>query len=356
MKNKKKLLFGVGTRPNFIKMAPLYRAFKEDNNYSLKVLHTGQHYDFEMSASFFEDLNLPEPDFYLGVKERSEVRQVAIIMQEAEKILKEEKPDLVFVFGDVNSTLAITLSAVKLKLKTAHVEAGLRSFDRRMSEENNRIVVDSLSDFLFITEKSGMENLLKEGHEKDTLFFVGNTMIDTLVLIKPYIKKPDIPEPYILLTLHRPQNVDNRNKFEEILEAIRDATEGYRVLFPAHPRTLKNIKTFGLLGLVKGFDIRGPMRYREFISFMKHAKLVITDSGGAQEETTFLGVPCVTVRDNTERPITVELGTNVLAGTEHDRIKNAILTMLEKGKRGEIPPLWDGKASLRIKKIVEDVL
>ncbi len=356
MKTKRKLLLGVGTRPNFIKMAPLYRAFSDDNRFSLRVLHTGQHYDFEMSESFFRDLNLPEPDFYLGVKEKSPVRQVAEIMKGTEKILEKEQPDLVFVFGDVNSTLAIALAASKLKLKIAHVEAGLRSFDRKMPEENNRIVVDALSDMHFITEKSGLENLVKEGYSEKSLYFVGNTMIDSLVRILPHTEKPEYKEPYIILTLHRPQNVDNKEKLEEILKAIRDATEGFKVIFPVHPRTLNNIKSFGLLDLLESFSVTEPLTYSKFISLMRYARLVITDSGGAQEETTFLKVPCVTVRENTERPITIEMGTNVLAGTDYDGIRKAILKMLNEGKEGKIPPLWDGKASIRIKKIVEDVL
>lgn len=353
---KKKLFFGVGARPNFIKMAPLFKIFAEDTRFILRILHTGQHYDFEMSESFFRDLKLPKPDFYLGVKEKSQVEQVARILKGAEKVLMKEQPDLVFVFGDVNSTLGIALAARKLNLRIAHIEAGLRSFDRRMPEENNRIVVDAISDMHFITEESGKENLKREGYSEDTLFMVGNTMIDSLVQILPYTRRKNHKEPYILLTLHRPQNVDNKNKLEEILRAIKDATEGIKVVFPVHPRTLKNINTFGLLHLVHGFEITKPLGYREFISLMRYARLVITDSGGAQEETTFLRVPCVTVRENTERPVTIKIGTNTLAGTSYESVRNTILKILKEGKDGKIPPLWDGKASFRIKKIVEEIL
>ncbi len=354
--NIKKILFAVGTRPNIMKLAPIYHEFKENTSYRLYVMHTGQHYDFEMSKVFFQDLDLPEPDFYLDIKRSGPVQQIAEIMKKTEELAERIEPDIVFVFGDVNSTMAISVAVKKLKITLAHVEAGLRSFDRNMPEEINRIIVDTISDIHFVTEKSGVENLKKEGHSENSIFLVGNTMIDSLVYVLRKIKGSPSHEPYILLTLHRPKNVDIKENLENILSAVKEAKQNMRVIFPIHPRTKKNIEKFGLKELLKEFEIIPPLGYREFVRLMKNAKLVITDSGGIQEETTYLRIPCITVRDNTERPITVEIGTNTLAGTKREGIIKAIKHVLKHGKKGKIPPLWDGKTAERIRKITEEFL
>ena len=353
---KKKILFAVGARPNIMKLAPLYHEFKKSTSFELFVMHTGQHYDFEMSRVFFEDLDLPEPDFYLRVHEEEPIKQIAYIMQKAEDVALKVKPHLVFVFGDVNSTMAVAIGIKKLKIMLAHVEAGLRSFDRDMPEEINRIIVDTVSDIHFVTEKDAVLNLKREGHLDNTIFFVGNTMIDALLYINKKIPQDEKKEDYVLLTLHRPQNVDNRERLMNILSAVEEATGGIKIIFPIHPRTRKNIERFGVWDMLRAFHIIPPQGYREFIRLMKSAKMVITDSGGIQEETTFLGIPCVTVRDNTERPITVEIGTNTLAGTDRDKIINTIRFVLEHPKEGRVPPLWDGKAAERIRRITEGLL
>ncbi len=354
--SNKKILFAVGTRPNIMKLAPLYREFKKHTSFELYVMHTGQHYDFEMSKVFFEDLDLPDPDFYLGINKSSSIHQIAEIMKKTEEVAMNLRPDMTFVFGDVNSTMAISVAVKKIKIKLAHVEAGLRSFDRSMPEETNRIIVDTISDIHFVTEKSGIENLKREGHAENSIFLVGNTMIDSLVYVLKKIHPVNDTEPYILLTLHRPHNVDIKENLLNILSAIKEARGNLRVIFPAHPRTKKNIEKFGLSDFLNDFEIIPPMGYRAFVKLMKNAKLVITDSGGIQEETTYLGIPCITVRDNTERPITVEMGTNTLAGTSKDSIIRTIQKVLKYGKKGKIPPLWDGKTAMRIRKITEEIL
>lgn len=356
MLTTKKLLFVVGTRPNIMKLAPVYHQFNKHTSYKLYVMHTGQHYDFKMSKVFFHDLDLPEPDIYLDIEKSSPVQQIAEIMKKSEIIFNKVKPHIVFVFGDVNSTMASSIAAKKLKITLAHVEAGLRSFDSKMPEEINRIIVDTISDIHFITEESGVNNLKREGHSEKSMFLVGNTMIDSLVFIlnrlnNNFRKKT----PYIVLTLHRPQNVDNKENLINILSAIKEAKGNTKVIFPIHPRTLKNIKNFGILEEISEYiEIVPPMSYKDFIRLIKNAKLVITDSGGIQEETTFLGVPCITVRNNTERPITTELGTNVLAGTKKEVIIRAMTQLMKHGKKGKIPLLWDGRAAERIRKIIED--
>lgn len=354
---RKRILFGVGARPNIMKLAPIYHEFKKNTSHELYLMHTGQHYDFEMSKIFFEDLDLPEPDFYLNVKRKDSIKQIADIIEETENIVLKIKPHMVFVFGDVNSTLAIAIGAKKLKVLLSHVEAGLRSFDKTMPEEINRIVVDTISDIHFATEKDAVLNLKREGHSEDSIFLVGNTMIDSLIYIMRKIPNNEKrAKNYILLTLHRPHNVDNKENLSNILSAVNEARDGMEVIFPVHPRTRKNIEKFGLKDELKEFTVLPPVGYRDFIKLMKNAKLVITDSGGIQEETTYLGVPCITVRDNTERPITIEIGTNTLAGTDKNKILKTIQYVLKNDKKGKIPPLWDGKAAERIRKITEKLL
>ncbi len=372
-----KILCVIGARPNYMKMAPIIDQMdkyisgglsKIDLDYLL--VHTGQHYDKNMSDSFFEDLQIPSPDIYLGVGSGSHAEQTAKIMTGFEKVCLQEHPDLVFVVGDVNSTLACSLVAAKLLIPVAHVEAGLRSFDRTMPEEINRIVADSLSDYLFTTCRDADENLKKEGITGSKIFFVGNVMIDSLLKYKEFaktkIKKFDSLKTidYALLTLHRPSNVDQKKTFQNIFEALITISKKTPIIFPAHPRTRKMISEFGLNDLFqknlfsipsqkKGIYLIPPMSYLEFLSLMSNAQFVLTDSGGIQEETTVLGIPCLTLRENTERPITLKEGTNTLVGTDKNKIKQEAFDIIEgKKKHGNIPELWDGKASQRILTII----
>ncbi len=382
-----KLMIVVGARPNFMKAAPILRALRT-NQQAADVLtpllvHTGQHYDVTLSETFFKDLNLPAPDVHLGVGSASHAIQTAEIMRKFESVLDAERPDIVVVVGDVNSTLACALVTAKTSLDScgtrpllAHVEAGLRSFDRTMPEECNRVLTDHLSDLLFVTERSGMQNLENEGIPSDRIFFVGNTMIDSLRAYEnqaeqsPILKRlglnvaSDHPagEGYVLLTLHRPANVDHRHAFVEILEGLQEI--GEKIIFPAHPRTQKKIQEHRLESYVerdsgsrdgkRSTTIRmiDPLGYIDFLCLMKHSSLVITDSGGIQEETTCLGVPCVTVRDTTERPVTISKGTNVLAGTHRNGILQAIRKQRSYDGKASIPELWDGKAGQRIVEIL----
>lgn len=357
----------AGARPNFMKIAPIIRALerkqnpKYKENLKWKLVHTGQHYDYKMSEAFFDDLDIPSPDYFLNAGSGSHAEQTAAVMVEFERVCVLEKPDIVIVVGDVNSTLACSITAKKLNIKVAHVEAGLRSFDMTMPEEINRIVTDSISDYLFVTEKSGVENLKNEGKNTQRIFFVGNIMIDTLRYSLKKIKsgktlglKNSIKEGtpnYAVVTLHRPANVDDAEKLKDILLALKEIANDLDVYFPIHPRTEKNIRNFGLDSLISSPKIHviPPQSYIEFLSLWKNAVLVLTDSGGLQEETTAIGIPCFTLRENTERPITIEEGTNTLVGTkakgilkEYCTFKNGIR------KRGKIPELWDGKTAERI--------
>jgi UDP-N-acetylglucosamine 2-epimerase (non-hydrolysing) len=391
-----KILIVVGARPNFMKAAPLVSAIREHNGRSAPgnriqcvLLHTGQHYDEAMSGSFFSDLSLPQPDIQLGVGSGSHAVQTAEIMRKFEGVLLQQQPDLVVVVGDVNSTVACALVASKISMDAkgtrpliAHVEAGLRSFDRGMPEEINRVLTDHLSDLLFITEESGIENLRCEGIALEKAHFVGNTMIDSLlssqeradrspILEQLGLRSSDGPAEgirrYALLTLHRPSNVDNRETFLSILKGIEGLSNAYPVLFSAHPRTRKRIVEFGLEQFFQpvhecattpavmhtpGVHLLSPLGYLDFLCLMKHAKLVVTDSGGIQEETTCLRVPCVTVRENTERPVTVTHGTNVIAGTDAKDIQKAVDDQLNGHKHSSIPQKWDGHAAERIVAII----
>ena len=358
----KKIISLVGARPNFIKIAPLQKIFKNYSNLiDHKICHTGQHFDKNMSEIFFHELGLPKPDYYLGIGGGSQSEQTSRIMIEFEKVLNKENPDMVIVPGDVNSTLAGSLVASKMGIKVAHIESGLRSFDRTMPEEINRIVTDVLADYLFVSEKSGLVNLKKEGIDKNKIHYVGNIMIDSLMQYLPKIEDSKIFDKlklssfgYILVTFHRPANVDFQDNLKSIVKLLNRLSEEKTVIFPIHPRTQANLQKFDLLKLFShNVKLIDPVGYIDFLALTKSSELVITDSGGIQEETTFLGIQCVTVRDNTERPVTVESGTNQLIGTNLAKVEEAALKVL-KGeiKSGKIPELWDGKTAVRIADIV----
>ena len=363
----KKIISVVGARPNFMKMAPIHKEFEKQSAVSGQeavehlICHTGQHYDEKMSKVFFNDLELPKPDFYLGVGSGSHAEQTARVMVEFEKVLLQEKPDLVIVYGDVNSTVACSLVAAKMGVKIAHVESGLRSFDRTMPEEVNRILTDHLSDYLFVTEKSGIENLRREGISEDNIFFVGNTMIDSLVTYLPQAERSTVlklynvrPSNYILVTLHRPTNVDDIENVEHIIRLLNKLAEKRKIIFPVHPRTKTVLERLNsdptdMLNISPNLILTDPIGYIDFLCLMKNAEFVITDSGGIQEETTFLNVQCITVRENTERPVTVDIGTNYLIGTNLKRLEETAIHILDgKIKNGKIPLYWDGSTSQRV--------
>jgi UDP-N-acetylglucosamine 2-epimerase (non-hydrolysing) len=349
----------VGARPNFMKAAPVIEALRRREGVSTQLVHTGQHYDRGLSRVFIEELGLPEPDVHLGVGSGSHAEQTAAAMVGLERFLRENRPDMLLVVGDVNSTLAGAVTAAKLGVPLAHVEAGLRSFDRTMPEEVNRVVTDSLSGLLFTTEESANANLRREGHPEGSIRFVGNTMIDTLLRHRKKAASIDARREaglgageYALMTLHRPSNVDARGPLSEIVAAVRELALEIAVLFPAHPRTAKMLARFGLdeeLCAADGVVLTEPLGYLSFLSLMRGAGMVLTDSGGMQEETTFLGVPCLTLRENTERPATVEQGTSTLVGHDRGRILAAARRVLDgTWRRGTVPPLWDGRAAERI--------
>ncbi len=362
----KKILLVAGARPNFMKIAPLHNALVKSNKYKSIILHTGQHYDAKMSKVFFDDLGLPEPDIYLGIGSGSHAEQTAKVMIEFEKVLQKEIPDMVVVVGDVNSTLACSIVAAKLLVPVAHVESGLRSGDREMPEEINRIVTDSISDLLFVSEPSGMHNLVAEGKPDERMFFVGNIMIDSLVNHIQKANESDIlekvglePQKYTLITLHRPSNVDGKENLQKALRIFKQITLVSTVVFPVHPRTRKRFEDFGLMDEInanKKIMLLDPQGYIEFLKLMKDAALVLTDSGGIQEETTVLGVPCLTMRENTERPVTITVGTNQLVGTEESEVKAKAMEVLSgTTKTGKIPEKWDGKTAERIVECFDNV-
>ncbi len=359
----KKIISVVGARPNFMKVAPIHRAFDAYPDYEHLILHTGQHYDAAMSDAFFQDLDMPQPAYFMGVGSGSHAEQTARVMVEFEKAMIELKPDFVIVVGDVNSTIACTLTAVKMGIPTAHVEAGLRSNDRGMPEEINRIATDSICDYWFVTEQSGLDNLLHNGSPLEKVFFVGNTMIDSLHYALPKAESSDIleqtgltPKEYVLVTMHRPSNVDEPKQLGELLEILAGLSTKRTVVFPVHPRTRKNIAAHGLNPIIEqnpNLKLIDPQGYISFLALMKNSDFVLTDSGGIQEETTALGVPCMTIRTTTERPITCEIGTNTLVEPTSDSIRHAIDAMLNSPRKtGQIPPLWDGHAAERIAKII----
>jgi len=363
MKDTMKIFLVAGARPNFMKIAPIYRESLRYEQVECKIVHTGQHYDYAMSQAFFDDLELPELDYFLSAGSGSHAVQTAKIMVSFEELCVNEKPDLVMVVGDVNSTLACSVVAKKLLIDVAHIEAGLRSFDMTMPEEINRMVTDALSDYYFVTEESGIENLLREGKPKEKIHLVGHVMIDNLLHQVRQLERADATgfatysqkranKEYAFLTLHRPANVDFKENFEEIADALNTVAQERPILFPVHPRTQKMMKEFGIR-LSDAVHILPPLGFKESLFLWKDAALVLTDSGGLQEETTALGIPCVTIRENTERPITVTMGTNILGGTRKEGILNAYRESLNhRGKKYEVPPMWDGKAAERIFKIL----
>ena len=354
-----KVLLVAGARPNFMKIAPIYRASLDHASVDCLIVHTGQHYDYEMSQAFFKDLELPEPKYFLDAGSSSHAVQTAKIMVAFEKVCEDEIPDLVMVVGDVNSTLACSIVAKKMHIQVAHIEAGLRSFDMAMPEEINRMVTDVISDFFFVTEESGAANLQREGKPEERIHLVGNVMIDNLLhQAKVLEQKSDAAfksaalkassNGYAFLTLHRPSNVDQRETFAEIADALNTISEERDILFPIHPRTRKMMETHGI-AFTDRIKLLAPLGFQEALFLWKDAAVVLTDSGGLQEETTALRIPCVTIRENTERPITIDMGTNVLAGTSKEGILHAYRQVLSRDS-GSItgPPLWDGKAAERI--------
>jgi len=337
-----------------MKAAPLMRALNEHRDVRQSLVHTGQHYDSNMSDVFFSQLAIPAPDVNLEVGSGSHARQTAEIMSRIEPVLLERRPDVVLVYGDVNSTVAAALVCSKLLIPIAHIEAGLRSFDRSMPEEVNRIVTDRLADLLFTPSADGDLNLQAEGVEVGKIHSVGNVMIDSLIRLLPSAiasSKDGLPDQYALVTLHRPSNVDDSGTLQSILEALLEVSAQLHVIFPVHPRTRQRMATLGMNST--NLHLLEPLPYIEFLALQRRAKVVITDSGGIQEETTYLGVPCLTIRKNTERPITVDLGTNVLVGQDRNKLRSEITKILEgKAKPGVIPPLWDGHAGERIAQIL----
>jgi UDP-N-acetylglucosamine 2-epimerase (non-hydrolysing) len=364
-----KAVLVVGARPNFMKIAPLLAAMgkskEEDEQFFQTVLvHTGQHYDYEMSQIFFEELKLPEPDVHLGIGSGTHAEQTGNTMIEVEKILLDENPDLLIVVGDVNATLAAALAAAKLNIPIAHIEAGIRSLDREMPEEINRLLTDHLSDYLFTTSEHDDNNLRKEGIPTEKIFRVGNIMADSLLASRETAANSDVlsrlglkKQGYALVTLHRPSNVDSEEGLTDILITIGEISRKIPVVFPVHPRTRKNIDRFGLGRIVDGvknLKLIEPLGYLNFLNLEMNAKMVITDSGGVQVETTILGVPCLTMLDYPVWPITHEQGTNILVGSDMPRLKEEALKIIDgKSKRGHIPRLWDGKAAERIVKVLK---
>lgn len=357
----KPIILVVGARPNFMKIAPIYAELKSRGQ-ELLLLHTGQHYDDNMSKVFFDDLGMPKPDIYMGIGSGSHAYQTGTVMIEFEKICIEKDPSMVVVVGDVNSTVACTIVCAKLHIPCAHVEAGLRSFDREMPEEINRILTDSIADILLTPSIDGDINLEKEGIPKDRIHMVGNVMIDSLFTNLEKVKESDvwsrhnIVSDYALVTLHRPSNVDDMATFSGIISALSNIGERIKIVFPIHPRTKKMAEKFGLydkLTAIPNISITEPIGYLDFIALMSKSKLVLTDSGGLQEETTALGIPCLTLRENTERPVTVTEGTNTIVGADSDLIIQSANEVLDTGgKSGRIPDLWDGKTAERIADII----
>lgn len=359
----------IGARPNFMKAAPITTGLKRYKDIETILVHTGQHYDQGLSKVFFDDLKLPKPDYYLGVGSGTHSEQSGRIMIEFEKILQKLDPDIVLVVGDVNSTLACALAAAKYRCAQAryspviaHIEAGLRSNDWRMPEEINRRLTDNLADLHFTTEPSGQDNLLKEGISGDNIFFVGNVMIDSLLKFRPQAEKSSVltnlnlkKKNYAVLTMHRPGNVDEKKDLTDILGVLKEIAGLFKVVFPVHPRTKKMFQQYGLA--TDFLEMTPPLGYLDFMKILINAKFVMTDSGGIQEETTALNIPCLTLRKNTERPVTVEQGTNILVGNNRDLILEQVRKIIAgHGKKGRIPSFWDGKTAHRICKIVFNYL
>jgi UDP-N-acetylglucosamine 2-epimerase (non-hydrolysing) len=377
--NRLRIMSIVGARPNMMKIAPLLAELRRQEEIEPVLVHTGQHYDYSMSQVFFDQLRVPPPDYNLGVGSGTHFAQTAEIMRKFGELVRHDRPDMVVVAGDVNSTIACALVAAKEGIPVAHVEAGLRSFDRSMPEEINRVLTDAVADLLFTTEESANRNLANEGIDPGKVFFVGNLMIDSLVsalqVARPSCLRSELGlegKPYAVLTLHRPSNVDNEEQLTRTLDAIFEVAQRIPIVFPAHPRTARNIEAAGLTamriwtgGPLPGIDAGGtglwmmpPASYLDFLDLMQHAVMVITDSGGVQEETTFLGVPCLTYRDTTERPVTVSMGTNRVVGRDPQHLLLNALEVLQEAPQGPAiarPPLWDGRTASRIVQILKEV-
>jgi UDP-N-acetylglucosamine 2-epimerase (non-hydrolysing) len=365
-----KILSVVGARPNFMKIAPLIREMRKHPEIDPVLVHTGQHYDIQMAGRFFQDLGIPDPDVCLEVGSGSHAYQTAEVMKRLEPVVERERPDLVVVVGDVNSTMAAALTSAKLLIPVAHIEAGLRSFDRTMPEEINRVVTDAVADLLFVTEESGVRNLLAEGVDENKIFLVGNVMIDSLEASRRLWSRSDIrarlgltARDYGVVTLHRPSNVDHPDTLRRILDALKKIGQSLPIMFPIHPRTRKMLEQSVDLGTglhlgaspVTGNGVYGldPLGYLDFMALVAGSRLVLTDSGGIQEETTALGIPCLTIRENTERPVTVTHGTNRLVGASPDKIVyEAERVLASPHPKPSPPPLWDGHASERIVSIL----
>jgi UDP-N-acetylglucosamine 2-epimerase (non-hydrolysing) len=366
MKQTTSVFLVGGARPNFMKVAPLYHAFAKSPAFDVTLVHTGQHYDDKLAGSFFRDLELPQPDVALNVGSGSHAAQTARVLERFEQELCRRQPDLVVVVGDVNSTIACALAAVKMtypdgrRPRVAHVEAGLRSFDRTMPEEINRILCDAISDFLFVTEESGTKHLNAEGVNPERVFLVGNVMIDTLRRQSPAAEERAAwttlgvsERRYAVATLHRPSNVDDDGNLAKLIGTLSDVAEFIPVVFPVHPRTRARLDALGM-PVTERLRLTEPMGYPDFLSLMMKARMVLTDSGGIQEETTCLGVPCLTLRENTERPITVTQGTNRVIGTDPAVVLREVRrTLLQPMSLAKVPPLWDGKAAERIVDVLE---
>jgi UDP-N-acetylglucosamine 2-epimerase (non-hydrolysing) len=357
---QKKILVVIGTRPNFIKVTQFKRVASQYPNIDLKIVHTGQHFDEKMADVFFKQFNLI-PDYFLNISTNvSANSQIAEIMVKLEQLITNDfKPDLMMVVGDVNSTLAAAITANKLNIKIAHVESGLRSYDKTMPEEHNRVLTDKITNYFLITEQSGWDNLKNEGIDEKQMLFVGNTMIDTMVAFQKNIESSSIlkqlslsEKAYVLMTMHRPATVDNENELQKLLELIKYISQNNKIVFPVHPRTLKNMEKFGLkeqFEAIKELIFTEPLDYFAFQKLIKYSRFILTDSGGIQEESTFLQVPCLTLRENTERPSTCSIGSNTLVEFNNSTLKTYIES-IQNGtyKKGAIPPLWDGKATERI--------
>ena len=366
MSERSRIYLVAGARPNFMKIAPLWHALKRRRGFETQIVHTGQHYDYEMSEVFFKNLGLGEPDFFLDVGSGTHGYQTAQVLMRFEKLAMERRPDIAVV-GDVNSTIAVALASVKLGIPVAHVEAGLRSFDRSMPEEVNRILTDRISELLFASEPSGVANLVAEGVDKKCIHLVGNLMIDSLKNNLQEIRANDTTkklgldgEEFGLVTLHRPSNVDTEPALRQVLAVLRQAGSRGRMVFPAHPRTRKNVERFGLkdeFESIENLRVVEPMGYFDFMNLMIHCRYVLTDSGGIQEETTWLGIPCITLRKNTERPLTVERGTNHVTGLDLSVVSKA-LDLVEDfdASAYSAPELWDGNAAQRVVEVIGDFL
>ena len=356
-----RILHVVGAPPNFMKASPVHAALAQHTGCTQVLVHTGQHYDAAMSEIFFQELGLPEPDLNLGVGSGSHAEQTATIMVRFEKVVLEHPPDLVVVYGDVNSTLAAAVVCAKLCIPIAHVEAGLRSFDRTMPEEINRVLTDQISNLLFTPSMDGNENLAKEGIPEDRIHLVGNTMMDTVLRLFPKaLERWDHglaetwgTEDYALVTLHRVSNVDDPNRLQALMDTLEELSHDLSIVFPIHPRTRARLQAMALEPQSPNLHLIDPPGYLDFLALQRHARMVITDSGGIQAETTFLGVPCITARANTEWPVTTDMGTNTLVGEDTNALKQAARDVLEgRAKQGSVPPLWEGHAGERIASVI----